>query len=179
MSHRQPAVADTASGQLLRAALKSQYHAALAMLREAIERCPGGLWSSDERKNPFWWIAYHALHYTHLYIQPSESAFRPWEHDQPGLPDLDEPLETFRSYTKAELLAYWTFCDEMVDDTVDGLDLLDPESGFSWKKTSRAEHQIASIRHIQHHTAQLTDRLRAAANVGIDWVGSRPDATTE
>ena len=176
MSHRKPAVAPTDTEDVLRAALKSQYHASLAMLREAMERCPEGLWSSDDHKNPFWWIAYRALHYTHLYIMPSESAFQPWELDQPGLVDLDEPLETFRAYTKAELLAYWTFCDAMVDDTLDGLDLLDPESGFSWKKISRAEHQIANVRHIQHHTAQLTDRLRAAANVGVAWVGSAKNA---
>jgi hypothetical protein len=30
-----------------------------------------------------------------------------------------------------------------------------------------------NIRHIQHHTAQLADRLRNRVNVGVDWVRSK------
>jgi lambda repressor-like predicted transcriptional regulator len=42
----------------LRAVLKSQYHASLAMLHEAITRCPDEVWSSRAQKNAFWQIAY-------------------------------------------------------------------------------------------------------------------------
>jgi hypothetical protein len=31
-------------------------------------------------------IAYHALFYTHLYLQPAEADFVPWEHHRPALP---------------------------------------------------------------------------------------------
>src|SRR5699024_2816331 len=51
----------------LRAALKSQYHASLAMLREAVELCPAEEWTSDAHTNAFWQVAYHALYFTHLY----------------------------------------------------------------------------------------------------------------
>ena len=37
-----------------RSVLKSQYHAALAMLREAVERCPADEWSNAHHKNAFW-----------------------------------------------------------------------------------------------------------------------------
>ena len=42
------------------------------------------------------------------------------------------------------------------------------------------EHQIVNIRHIEHHTAQLADRLRSSAGIGIQWVGARrgTDSTT-
>ena len=64
---------------------------------------------------------------------------------------------------------------------VDTLDLLDPESGFSWHRLPKAEHQIMAIRHIQHHVAQLGVRLREAAGIGIDWVragrSAEPHAT--
>ncbi|MEX2582950.1 MAG: hypothetical protein WD766_06740, partial [Gemmatimonadota bacterium] len=66
----------------LRGILKSQYHATLAMLRETIERCPDELWYGDDHPNACWQIAYHALYFTHLYLQPNEAAFRPWEHHQ-------------------------------------------------------------------------------------------------
>ena len=62
----------------LRSVLKSQYHAALVMLREAIERCPEEEWLNRDRKNAFWQVAYHVLFFTHLYLQRNEAAFVLW-----------------------------------------------------------------------------------------------------
>ena len=62
----------------------------------------------------------------------------------------------------------------MIDAGVDALDILAPESGFSWYRISKLEHQIINIRHIQHGAAQIADRVRAAADAGVDWVGARP-----
>ena len=76
-------------------------------------------------------------------------------------------------YTQAQVLEYWEFCDRMVDDDVDALDLDGTESGFSWYRMSKLEHQFVNIRHIQHHAAQLIDRVRSAADVGIRWVAAR------
>lgn len=163
--------------------LKSQYHAALEMLGEAIELCPEDLWYSREPTNSFWQVAYHALFFTHLYLQPNEAAFRPWERHQsevqhpdgiagPPDPASDLPLIP-NPYSKAEALAYWRVCSEMVDGAVDALDLESEESGFSWYQVPKLEHQIVNLRHIQHHTAQLADRLRASVDAGVRWVGAR------
>lgn len=161
----------------LRSALKSQYHATLAMLRAAIRRCPDDLWiGRDGHANPIWRIAYHTLYYTHLYLQPSNWIFRPWEHHQRGIQRMDAPLRTRRPYTKAEVMAYWRICDSTVDDAVDALDLNDPHSGFSWYKVPKMEHQIINIRHIQYHQAQLADRLRAATGAGVGWADARRSA---
>jgi DinB superfamily len=167
----------------LRSILKSQYHASLAMLRETLERCPADVWSSKDHVNSFWQVAYHTLFFTHLYMQPNEAAFTPWPGHQgqvqhpDGIAGPADPKSTLplipEPYTQAQVLAYWTICDQMVDDAVDALDLDDSESGFWWYKVSKLEHQLISLRHIQHHTAQLADRLRSAANIGIKWVGSR------
>ena len=73
----------------MRKILKSQYHAALAMLLETIERSPDDVWYNDEQKNSFWQIAYHALFFTHVYLQPKEAAFRPWEHHQRDVQNED------------------------------------------------------------------------------------------
>jgi hypothetical protein len=64
----------------------------------------------------------------------------------------------------------------MVDDAVDALDLDDPQSGFSWYKVPKMEHQIINIRHIQYHQAQLADRLRVATGTGIGWADARRGA---
>jgi hypothetical protein len=151
----------------LKAALKRQYHAALAMLREAIDRCPDDEWLSRDRKNAFWQVAYHVLFFTHLYLQPNEAAFRPWTHHQG-----DDDGTTGEPYTKAQVLDYWRFVDQIVDGAVDALDLESPESGFSWYKMSKLEHQLVNLRHVQHHGAQLADRLRSAADIGVKWVSS-------
>lgn len=180
MVQTEPAT-DIIDTETLRSILKSQYHASLSMLRETLERCPDDVWTSTAHRNSFWQIAYHTLFFTHLYIQPNEAAFRPWEHHQAaqyedGIPDEPDPDSSLplipKMYSRAEVLAYWKICDGIVDDAVDALNLRDQSSGFSWYKVSKLEHQIISIRHIQHHTAQLADRLRSAADVGIKWVGS-------
>ena len=153
---------------MLRTVLKSQYHASLAMLREAVERCPPEEWVSTGHKNAFWQVSYHALFFAHLYLQRDEAAFRLWEqHRGEGDGISGEP------YTQAQVLEYWEFCDRMVDDAVDALDLDCTESGFSWYRMSKLEHQFVNIRHIQHHAAQLIDRVRSAADVGIRWVAAR------
>jgi hypothetical protein len=168
---------------LLRGALKSQYHAALGMLRLTIEQCPDDLWLSTEHRNAYWQASYHALFFAHVYLLPGEAAFQPWEGHQgdvqhpdgiagPADPNSSLPLLP-RPYTKSEVLAYWHFCDAMVDPALDTLDLNSPHSGFRWYDMPKLEHQILNIRHIQHHTAQLADRLRSATDTGTRWIGGR------
>ena len=174
MDQRKRSVNRTISMEAIRSALKSQYHASLAMLRAAIRRCPDDLWTSSGRHaNPFWRIAYHTLYYTHLYLQPNNWVFRPWEHHQRGIQRMRTPLKTKRLYAKAEVLAYWSICESMVDDAVDALDLNDPQSGFSWYKVPKMEHQIINIRHVQYHQAQLADRLRVSTGAGANWADAR------
>ena len=171
----------------IRSALKSQYHAALAMLRDAVQRCPDALWTADDHTNAIWQLAYHTLFFTHLYLQPDEAAFRPWEGHQSDVQHPDAILRRVDAtselaplpepYTKDQILAYWRSCDDMVDDAVDALGLLAAESGFHWYRMPKLDLQIVNVRHIQHHAGQLADRLRAAADVGGEWVGARAGPT--
>jgi hypothetical protein len=173
----------------LRTILKSQYRAGLAMLREAIEQCPDDLWFDDEPLNAFWQIAYHTLYFTHLYLQPDVDAFRPWTGHQSevqhedgigGPPDPESALPLTPSpYSRSEVLSYLGVCEAMVDDAVDALDLHSEESGFSWYPIPKLEHQLVNLRHLQHHTAQLADRLRTAAGLGVRWAGARRPTTGE
>jgi hypothetical protein len=170
------------SVDLLRAVLKSQYHASLAMLRQTVEKCPDDLWYSKDQINAFWQTAYHTLFFTHLYLQPNEAAFKRWKHHQSNVQHEDgqtgpsDPNSTLplipEPYTREQVLQYWAFCDGMVDAAVDALDLQSPESGFYWYKVSKLEHQIINIRHIQIGAAQLAARLRAKLNIGVEWVGT-------
>src|SRR5262245_28467023 len=103
--------------EILRTVLKSQYHASLSMLRQAIAKCPGDLWYNTEQVNAFWQTAYHTLFFAHLYLQPNEGAFRPWKGHQSrvqyedaiaGPPDPTSALPLLpEPYTREQVLEYW------------------------------------------------------------------------
>ena len=167
--------------------LKNQYHQALAMLREAIERCPDELWLDARPTNAFWQVAYHGLFFTHFYLCKDAGSFQPWaEHRRDnqnedgiaGDPDPNSSLPLIPPpYSKDQALRYWAIVDAMVDGAVDAMDLTRNESGFHYRM-SKLEHQLVNLRHLGHHTGQLADRLREATNFGVRWVGgSRPAAT--
>ena len=157
----------------IQAVLKSQYHASLSMLRETIDACPPELWTDASYVNQFWHVAYHALFYTDFYLQPSESTFIAWEHHR-AEHNFFQPRSKATSitpYSVDEVRAYCKHCDDLIDSAVDRLDLDAPESGFPWYRMSKLEHQFVNLRHLQHHTGQLAERIRQATGRGIGWVG--------
>jgi hypothetical protein len=155
--------------RLLRKALKSQYHAALAMLQQAVEHCPDDLWIIGEP--PFWQIAYHTAFFTHFYLGKDEDSFQPWEHHRARYQSLDSPPAAMEPYTRPQILGYVQRCIEMVDEAVDALDLTSRHTGFPWYRMSKLEHQLINLRHIQHHTTHLSARLRSTAGSAVDWIG--------
>ncbi len=142
-------------------ALKAEYLASLEMLRDAVERCPEDLWGSAGKMPAVWQIAYHTLFFTHLYLQPGEAAFRPWEvHERP-----DDPTPLSRE----EVLRYLAFVESMVGTWVDALDLESPDCGFPWYKVPKLNHQLVNIRHVQGHVGQIDTLLRQAGLEAVDW----------
>jgi hypothetical protein len=167
-----------------KAVLKSQYHAALDMLTQAVDLCPDDLWISSEHPNAFWHVAYHALFVTHMYLQKDVESFRPWEHHRdtyqflgqvPGNPQLSPKIG--EPYSKAQISAYRMLCEREIDGAVERIDLAAQQSGFPWYTMSKLEHQLVNLRHLQHHTAQLADRLRRSAGRGVSWVGGKPSVS--
>ena len=155
-----------------------QYRASMAMLKEAVTKCPESLWLAPEYPNKFWHIAYHVLFYTHMYLQNSHDEFTPWvkhREDYQWLGPLPWPPHDLPKigtpYSKEEILEYLGICSEEIDAKVPGVDFSAP-SGFPWLPFNKLELQLYSLRHLQHHTAQLIDRLRTAAQIGVAWVGS-------
>jgi hypothetical protein len=157
--------------------VQSQYLASLEMLKNAIVNCPESMWVDPEPKNKYWHIAFHAIFYTHLYLQPSEQDFKVWEkhreeyefmgslpwppHNKPKIGD---------PYSKIEILEYLEFCKEQVREKVPILNLENSESGFSWLPFGKLELQFYNIRHLQQHTGELCERLGTTAGLDVDWV---------
>jgi hypothetical protein len=157
--------------------VRSQYHATLDMIEEAIQACPEALWTDSSFKNLFWYVAYDALHYTHLYLSDSLETFVQWNpshqdgaYQEDPLPaDPDQQPNNAKPYTKDEILEFVAFCRQWVDDQVPALDLEAP-SGFHWLPMNKLELQFYNIRHLQHHTGQLSERLRTSVDFGLHWV---------
>lgn len=157
--------------------IASQYLASLDMLRQAIVKCPDAMWNNPDDKAKFWHIAYHALFYTHFYLQDSQQTFTPWVKHRTGyhqLGQLPEPTDAEphlgEPYDKASVLEYLDVCKQEVKKRVPHLDL-EGESGFYWLPLDKLELQIYTIRHIQQHAGELMERLGTQADIEIDWVG--------
>lgn len=146
--------------------IQSQYLAALAMLKEAIEKCPQSVWDAPDDKFKFWSKSYHTLFYVHLYLQNAEKDFVRWEkhHD----PDGDVP------FTKDEILEYFSFVEKQVAERVPVLNL-ESESGFHWYPVNKLELQFINIRHIQQHAGELYECLGSRENIELGWAGYSHD----
>ncbi|MDF1514190.1 MAG: hypothetical protein P1S60_10315 [Anaerolineae bacterium] len=83
-----------------------------------------------------------------------------------------KPLEKGEPYPKKDLLDYITLCYAEVGRNIITIDL-QAESGFSWLPFNKLELQLYNIRHLQHHSAQLIDRLRNASDISIPWLGTK------
>jgi len=157
--------------------IKSQYNAALEMLKQAVEACPEPLWSDPQYESPFWHVAYHALFFAHLYLQPHEEDFVPWEKHQKRFASLASDVgegERGEWYSKGDILAYLALCRQQVEEQVTALDL-EAESGFHWLPFDKLELHFYNIRHIQQHTGELYERLGAAGEPELHWVGMKRD----
>ena len=164
----------------IRSALKSQHHAALKTLRDTIEKCPESMWNDPaDGFASFWRVAYHALFFSHFYLQQDQKDFTPWSRARTEAQLLGgvwwengrdpKPCEP---YTKQDLLEYWQVCDAMIDSGIDALDLSAAQCGFPWYKMPTLEHQLVNIRHIQHHAAALSSRLRRSAALRFRGLGA-------
>lgn len=157
--------------------LWQQFGAAIDTLDDALRLCPDQLWETslwqdeeDARYGQFWFIAYHALFWTDLFLGGSYEEFQPPAPFIRGkLPD--EP------YAKAEVHAYLRQCREKIKAMAAGL--TDERAGqicvFPWMEPSYLELQLYSMRHVQEHAAQLNMILGHRGISGQDWIAKARD----
>jgi len=161
-------------------AISSQFLASLEMLKQTIVGCPEFIWNDPDDKTKFWHIAYHALFYTHLYLQDSEQTFTPWSKHRNEYQFIGQvpwpphaPPHIGEPYDKESVLEYLAFCQQQVEARVPRLNLA-AASGFEWLPFGKLELQFYTIRHIQQHTCELMERLGERAKLEFKWVGRKP-----
>jgi hypothetical protein len=157
--------------------LAGQFEAALCMLHQCLQHCPAEHWEGKIANGTFRQVAYHTLFFVDFYLSPSEEAFTLRElHAQGGDERLPAPSV---GMPKDETLAYLALCREKLHEalTVETAESLAGPSGFTYRRFSRGELYIYNLRHVQHHTGQLSAFLRRvnpalADHKALPWIGS-------
>jgi hypothetical protein len=164
----------------LKELLVHQFEASLCTLHLAIVRCPEAAWNQPVANLRFCQAAFHAAFFGDVYLQPDDDVDavkrQPFHLAHAAdFGDYDEFKDAPQTllYEKPFVLAYVQFVRGKAQETIarESAEVLAGGSGFRWRKCSRAELHVYNIRHIQHHAAQLSLRLRLDAAVDIPWVG--------
>ena len=151
--------------------LWSQFGAALDMLDNAIQACPDSLWGDTARTPQFWYIAYHTLFFLDFYTAGSERGFKPPEPF--SLSELDPSgLMPERVYTKEELRRYLEYgrAQSMAEIAALTDERARELSDYARPGLTKGELILQSVRHVQHHTAQLNLILRQSVDAAPPWV---------
>ena len=160
-------------------AISRQFEAALEMLENALQACPEVLWHvhlwEEPAGNPglsgFWYILYHTLFWTDLYLSGSVEGFLP-----PAPFSLDEldpaGLLPERPYTRAELQAYLDHVRQKFRSTLAALteEQARRTCAFPWGELPFVELLLDNLRHIQEHAAQLSMLLGQKSGWSPRWV---------
>jgi hypothetical protein len=137
-----------------------QFEASLAMLAECVRVCPAVHFEEKIGTITFRQVAYHALFFADLYLSPNEKAFVLRELHAAG-GDERRPFPSF-GLVREDCLIYAAICRDKAREALlsETQESLEGPSGFSWYKCSRGELHLINIRHLQHHTGQLSAYLR-------------------
>jgi DinB superfamily len=156
----------------LKVILWQQFGATIDMLENAIEACPGNVWSDGSSLNEFWYISFHTLFWLDLYLSDSAVGFAP-----PAPFTLEEldPAGVLpeHAYSKLELLDYLEHCREKCRAKIENLTTEIAYvlfEGFGWTDRTMLEMLLDNMRHVQHHAAQLNLMLRQKTDTAPEWV---------
>ncbi len=163
----------------LKALITNQLEAALCTLNACIDECPEAAWDAPVANLAFCQVVFHTLFFAdcslgqnveslreQTFHRNHKSFFRNYEELEDRKPEL--------LYDQPSIVTYLEFCRHKASEVVamETADTLSGRCGFEWLPVSRSELYIYNIRHIQHHAAQLSLRLRLDANTNIRWVKS-------
>jgi hypothetical protein len=162
-----------------KALVTNQFEAAFCTLNACIDRCPDTLWNQPVGSFPVSLVAFHTLFFADFYLEADESSFKsqPFHADHAAIFADYEQLEyrePVSRYEKGFIKAYLDYCRQKALKVIgaETEDSLNGPSGFARRTCTRAELHVYNMRHIQHHAAQISLRLRLDANVDIPWIGS-------
>lgn len=157
--------------------ISNQYEAAFCTLALCIDRCLDANWHAPVANLKFCQVAFHALFFADVYLGPNLKSLReqPFHRDNATFFGDYEELEDRvpqAVYEQPAIKKYLTQCRDKASAVIaaETAETLAVRPGFDWLQFSRAEVHVYNIRHIHHHAAQLSLRLRIDTGEDIPWV---------
>ena len=162
--------------------LASQFDAALCTLNVCVERCPDEAWHALRVANlKFCQAVFHTLFFADYYLGP--------DGDKDAFPRSRFTATTRRCfattrssnlpcqvllYERPWIGKYLQHCRTKAANAIESetAESLRAPAAFGRRAFSRAELYVYNTRHIQHHAAQLSLRLRLDHGIDVPWVGS-------
>ncbi|MFK7770161.1 MAG: DinB family protein [Mariniblastus sp.] len=159
--------------------IRNQYLAAFRTLKHCIDGCPDESWHQAVCNHSFSQSVFHSLFFADVYLGADPQAvedqdfhrqhadvFAGYEEWEPSIPS--------KQYKREFIVSYLDHCQEKAKFVIGQFtnENLEQRSGFDWIDGTVAEVHVYNIRHIQHHAAQLSLRLRLDHKVEVPWVKS-------
>jgi hypothetical protein len=163
--------------QNINVSIVSQMTASLEMLKYCIDQCPESEWNKAHNDYPFLKVVFHTLFDCDYNLCDDEGElenqtihkkyvdmFTDYKTLMEQLP-IKKPDRSF-------INEYYSFCVKKVQAIMDKNleDIIKTKSDVT-KTMSKIERYINSIRHIQHHSAQLGLRLQYLNGKEMEWIG--------
>ena len=158
----------------LKEAIWYQLGAAIDTLENVVRACPEELWSDRSRQPEYWYSVFHTLFFLDYYLADSPEDFAP---PPPFTLDELDPAGVLpdRVYTQDELLTYLEYTRRKNRTAIEALTdekAREPRLDGSF---SFLEQLLQTIRHVQHHAAQLNLILRRETGSATRWVKKPKD----
>lgn len=162
--------------ELTKTILVSQMDAALRTLSTCIDRCPDALWDGPVCDLKFCQAVFHTLFFTDCYLGRDTESLKQqaFHRDHPeffrNYEELEDKLQTLL-YDRPTIRKYLDHCRQKAAEVIgaETAESLTATCGFPWLGFARAELHMYNTRHIQHHAAQLSLRLRLDTGDGVPW----------
>lgn len=150
--------------------LTCHFEAALCMLYKCIRECPSEHWESKVGRGSFHQIVYHTLYHVDLYLSLSIEVYNQTRSPR-WISGERVGTESCLGLSRDESLAYLSHCRSKAVETLvaETNESLHARAGFDWLTLSRGELHLYSLRHVMHHTGQLSAYLRKVTNNDDDW----------
>ena len=165
--------------QTLKDLITNQFEAALSTLNACIDNCPEAAWNGPVVNLKFCQAAFHTLFYADYYLGETDEDFRrePFHRENAYVfRDYEElePRAPVHVYERAWIEIYLQYCRNRCHEVViaETAESLKAKTKFPRKDFSRAELYVYNIRHLQHHAAQLSMRLRLDFQADVPWFKS-------
>jgi uncharacterized damage-inducible protein DinB len=156
-------------------AIKDQMLASLCTLNQCIENCPNKEWNESHKDAPFSQVLFHTLFYLDYYLSLNENEFKEQDFHKANknmFRDYEE-LDYKKAeniYTKEEIVIYMNFCHGKIDIIFEDIGDTQLEIKTNHNNMILGEILMYTIRHTQHHAAQLGLRIQQITSQELKWI---------